>query len=135
MTFHLSKHQRVQFTVTAIELFHSGIRYAVKNCKVILFSNSYCLREIRGVLSGMFKASALQRRDALLGKMIPTVRGNVVIWPSTVKIFKTIMPCAWRYYFASQIQLPSYAAFYPVIRKLLIKRGWKGNASACVPSE
>jgi hypothetical protein len=94
VTFHLSKHQHVQFTTTSVELLHSGIRNAVKNFKAILFGDSYSLREFRGVLSGVVEASALQRRDALLGKMIPTVRDNVVLRYSTVKIFKTIKPSA-----------------------------------------
>jgi hypothetical protein len=63
----------------AVELLRSGVRNAVKNCKEILFGNSYPLREFRGVGSGVVEASALQGRDALLGKMIPTVRGNVVL--------------------------------------------------------
>lgn len=79
-TFHLSKHQHVQFAAIAIELLHSGIRNAVKNCKAILFDNSYRLRAFRGVRSGLVEASALQRPDVLLGKLIPiVVHGNVVL--------------------------------------------------------
>ena len=142
VTFLLSKHQHFQCTAVAVVLLKSGIRNAVKYRKATLCGNSYSLREFRGVRSGVVEASALQRRDVLLGKMIPTVRGNVVLWPSRVNIFKAFVHCT--FYIVHEdivlprkvgIQLPSYETFYPVIRKSLIKGMWKAKDSAWIPSD
>jgi len=83
-----------------VEFLHSGVRNAVKNCKEILFGNSYRLREFRGICSGVAEDSALQRRDVLPGKMVPTVRGNLTIngqnFQDIYALYKNILRCLAR---------------------------------------